>query len=209
MKFYIYTFSYRKSAWLFILFISAIILNGCSTSTVEEHDDDGKLLATYQTKEGIKHGTYIGYNADGSIFEESVYVDGLVHGLRSLFYEGSKSIKTLETYEHGVMEGLFEEYHRNGKVAFTGMFVNDAMQGVYKKYNESGQLIEEVTFSDSEENGPFKEYHPNGQLAAEGGYLDGDNEHGILKIYDDQGQRVKEMDCNKGICRTTWSKEQE
>jgi len=187
--------------------IFLLILVGCAPDMVQERDDQGNLVATYAMRDSLKHGKYIGYHTDGSIFEESTYVNGKVHGTRLLYFEGNKHIQTSETYVDGVMDGLLEEYHPNGQVAFTGKFVNDAMEGVWKKYNESGILIEEVSFKDSEENGPFKEYHLNGKLAAEGGYINGDNEHGPLKIYNEEGELVKEMNCNYGICNTTWSKD--
>ena len=202
----IYSVSSIQGALLFGILL-AIFLSACSPNTIEERDDQGNLLAQFEMRDDMKHGKYVGYHPDGSIFEESTYINGQVHGIRSLFYEGNKKIQTAETYIDGIMDGLFEEYHINGQVAFTGLYVNDAMDGVWKKYSESGQLIEEVSFKDSEENGPFKEYHSNGQLAAEGGYLNGDNEHGPLKIYNERGELVKKMDCVRGICQTTWSKD--
>ena len=194
------------SKFTFVVLCIIIGLTSCGNSTIEEFDDEGRLVATYETKDELKHGSYVGYHPDGSIFEESTYLNGEVHGIRNLYYEGSKKLQTMETYDHGIMSGLFEEYHLNGQVSFTGLYVDNAMDGVWKKYNEGGQLLEEVSFKDSEENGPFKEYHLNGQLAAEGAYLNGDNEHGPLKMYDEQGQLVKEMNCDRGICRTVWAK---
>ena len=185
--------------------LAVVLITSCGSNMIEERDDQGRLVAEYEMRDGVKHGKFVGYHPDGSIFEESTYINGQVHGIRSLFFEGNKKIQTSETYVNGVMDGLFEEYHINGQVSFTGLFVNDAMDGVWKKYNEVGQLIEEVTFKDSEENGPFKEYHTNGQLAAVGGYLNGDYEHGPLQIFNEQGELIKKMDCNKGICQTSWT----
>ena len=42
---------------------------------------------------------------------------------------------------------------------------------------------------------------------AEGTYIDGDNEQGELKLYDEQGELEKIMQCERGICHTTWKKE--
>lgn len=64
--------------------------------------------------------------------------------------------------------------------------------------------MEEVMFADNEENGPFTEYHKNGSLKAEGNYLNGDNEHGLLKLYNEEGELVRKMQCDSGICQTTW-----
>ena len=81
------------------------------------------------------------------------------------------------------------------------------MQGIWKKYYESGKLMESVTMRDNEENGPFVEYWENGNLKAEGAYLDGDNEDGELKLYDEHGELEKTMQCERGMCYTTWKKE--
>ena len=78
------------------------------------------------------------------------------------------------------------------------------MTGKWKKYYESGALFEEVTFSDNKENGPFIEYYENGNLKAEGEYLEGDNEHGLLSLYNEKGELERKMECQKGICKTIW-----
>ena len=65
----------------------------------------------------------------------------------------------------------------------------------------------QMAFDKNEENGPFEEYHPNGKIKAKGTYLAGDNEHGLLEIFDDKGELIKKMQCKKGVCRTTWKKE--
>ena len=48
------------------------------------------------------------------------------------------------------------------------------------------------------------EYFRNGNLKAEGSYLDGDNEHGLLKLYDETGRLIRKMECEQGVCRTFW-----
>ena len=78
------------------------------------------------------------------------------------------------------------------------------MSNVWIRYYKNGQKKEEVTFENNEENGPFVEYNENGSLAAKGSYLNGDFEHGLLEIYDGQGVLVRKMNCDKGICNTTW-----
>lgn len=81
------------------------------------------------------------------------------------------------------------------------------MDSIWVRYYETGQIKEEVTFRDNDENGPFTEYYANGNLKAEGFFKDGDNEHGLLKLYDEEGVLVKTMDCKNGICKTIWKKE--
>jgi len=183
-----------------------VLLSSCGSNRVEELSDDGTITATYETKDGLRHGSYTEFHGDGTVFEKSIYKEDQLHGQRYLYRETGE-LQTMETYENGSLEGLFEEYHLNGKVALTGLYVNNTMDGVWKKYTENGILVEEVTFKNNNENGPFVEYHLNGQLAAEGTYINGDNEHGLLKIYDDKGTMIKVMECDRGVCQTTWTKE--
>ena len=188
------------------IFLFLLIISACGPTIIEEHDENGILIAAYEIRNNQKHGRYTAFHPNGSNFEKATYINGEIHGIR-LLYRETGELQTTETYERGIMQGMFEDYHLNGKIALTGMYVDNAMDGVWKKYNEKGEILEEVTFKNNEENGPFKEYHNNGSLAAEGAYLNGDNEHGLLKIYNEQGQLIKEMDCDNGICRTKWSKE--
>ena len=43
---------------------------------------------------------------------------------------------------------------------------------------------------------------------AAGNYLAGDNEHGELKLFDENGELIKKMNCNNGLCQTSWTKEE-
>ena len=52
------------------------------------------------------------------------------------------------------------------------------------------------------------EYFRNGNLEAEGTYRNGDNEHGLLKLYNEEGELIKTMNCEDGVCRTVWKKDQ-
>ena len=61
----------------------------------------------------------------------------------------------------------------------------------------------------NEENGPFKEYHLNGNLKAVGNYLNGPNEDGNLKVYDENGDLEREMECTAGICHSIFSRDSE
>lgn len=179
---------------------------GCGPQIVQEFDDLGNLISKYEVNSNsqVKHGNYIGYHANGDIFEECIYVDGQLNGQRVLYYENGNK-QAIEHYQSDLLQGAYEEYYSNGQLSFTGSYKNNEMEGLWIKYDEEGNLAEKVHFENNEENGPFKEYHPNGKLAAEGSYLGGDFEHGELRIYDEQGVLVKRMECDKGVCRTTWT----
>lgn len=192
----------------FFFLLILLLFIACGPESIVDKDENGVVLARYEVKDAIKHGQYIGYNPDGSVFEESTFVNGAQEGIRKIYHLNG-AIQAKETYVKDVLDGKFEEYYPSGKLSFTGTYVNNNMEGVWQKFYESGQLEEEVTFVGSEENGPFKEYHPNGNIAAEGEYINGDNEHGLLLLYDEAGTLIKKMNCEYGVCRTIWTSDED
>jgi|APTNR8051073442_1049403.scaffolds.fasta_scaffold00626_15 antitoxin component YwqK of YwqJK toxin-antitoxin module len=172
--------------------------------TIENTTEDGYLERFSRRKSDYaRHGAYYKLNPAGQLIELAHFENDTLHGERILFYETGDTLQ-IEHYQKGSFEGNYRAFYPGGKLELEGVYVGNTMDGVWKGYYESGQLKEIVTFRENEENGPFTEYHPNGQLKAEGYYQNGDKEQGLLKLYDENGQLTKTMDCNAGICRTVW-----
>lgn len=190
----------------FILILTTLL--GCHTKVIQEFDKNGTLISEYEVASDrvTKDGDYVGYHPNGKIFEECNYKNGKLEGERILYYENGEK-QALEMYQDDILQGLYREFYSNAQLSFVGTYVNNEMDGLWKKYDEYGNLVEEVNFKNNNENGPFKEYHKNGKLAAEGSYLNGDFEHGELRLYNEDGNLIKTMDCVEGICKTTWSLE--
>lgn len=197
-----------KYSSLFLVFL--FILSGCKPEieTVEIKSEEGVVIEKYQrhSESFVRHGLYERFDSTGRPIETAFYQNDTLHGKRTMFFENG-STQYVENYENGEFEGEYFSYYENGKVKLTGKYTNSAMNGEWRAYYESGQLEEIVQFIDNLENGPFIEYHENGKLKAEGTYLEGDSEHGELKLYDEAGELFRTMDCNKGICRTKWRRD--
>ena len=191
------------SLLLFFLFTAC-----SSVETIEIKDPSGVLTERFtqnkKTKE--KEGKRIQYFKNGTVMEEALYQKDVLHGERKIYYENGQ-VQILEQYKEGNFEGLYQAYYDNGQLELEGSYSNGAMNGLWNRFYETGGPMEVVTFENNEENGPFTEYHINGQLKAKGAYLDGDNEHGPLELFNEVGELIKKMDCDKGRCRTTWVKE--
>jgi antitoxin component YwqK of YwqJK toxin-antitoxin module len=199
-----------KYKQLILLFAACLLILSCKSNleTIQTLDEETgeKISYTRSTDTMAKQGLYIRTSKAGIKLEEAMYENDVLHGPRKMFYpDGSIFIE--EQYNKGEYHGSWKTYHENGKLKQEGAYINNKIEGIWKGYYDNGQLKEEVLFKGNEENGPFIEYHNNGKLKTEGAYLDGDNEHGPLKMYDESGELIKTMDCNKGICRTTWTKE--
>ena len=186
-----------------LFFLSALILSNCSGELVQQKNDQGQVIEEYTVnKDGLKDGIYKAYDDQGNLMEESQYKDGVLHGERKIFDKGV--LYSIETRVKDEYEGPYKSYYENGQINMEGDYSDGAMNGPWKRYYPSGQLMEIVELVNNNENGPFVEYYENGNLKAEGNYKDGDNEHGLLKLYSEDGQLVKKMDCKEGICRTIW-----
>ncbi|RLD22179.1 MAG: hypothetical protein DRI69_01965 [Bacteroidetes bacterium] len=181
-----------------------ILLASCNRTETIEQEAFG-LLEKYEVdkKTGAKHGVFEKFETDGTRIEHAVYVNDQLHGDRTIFYaNGSPEI--IEHYESDVLTGSYKAFYQNTQIEIEGKYTEGVMTGIWKRYFENGKLMEEVTFADNLENGPFVEYHDNGKLKAEGQYSGRDREQGVLKLYDEKGELYRRMDCNDGICITTW-----
>ncbi len=189
------------------IFILALVLSqACRREAplepVETQDEYGYTEKYFRRQSDYaKEGWLRKFNPQNRKVEEAHYRNDTLDGLRILYYDNGDTM-TVETYRNGSFEGPFRAYHENRQLKTEGVYKANAMTGIWKSYYPNGVLRESVTFRDNAENGPFIEYHPNGKLKAQGAYLDGDNEHGELKIYDENGALQRTMMCNMGVCRT-------
>lgn len=193
--------------WYYLVFAAMLLLwhacrNPIALEEVTTRDEYGYTITyTKRKTDQAKEGWYRKYDTQNRKVEEAHYQNDRLDGLRILYYESGDTM-SVETYRRGLFEGAFRAYHENGQLKTLGKYVNNAIEGEWLSYYPNGQLRESVIFRDGAENGPFKEYYPNGQLKAEGAYLDGDNEHGELKLYNEDGSLQRVMMCHRGVCRT-------
>jgi antitoxin component YwqK of YwqJK toxin-antitoxin module len=191
-----------------ILCLLLLLIAACTRSAAPELDsreqlDEYGYRLQYSTRKGtdIREGQWKRLNADNVIIEEATYRNDTLQGQRVLYYDTGDTL-LVEHYEQGLFEGPYRAYHENGLPKTIGQYRRNEISGQWLSYYPDGTLREEVTFDRNTENGPFTEYHPNGRLKAQGHYRDGDNEHGELKLYDEEGQLIRTMVCDMGRCKT-------
>ncbi len=194
----------------FISVLVIFLLIGCKPTieTIEVEDEAGNVVEKYERRiaDNMRHGLYQMFDENGKVVELSIYQNDSLHGKRTMFFENGQP-QYVENYVNGKFDDDYSSFYENGQLKLNGKYTNGAMNGEWKGYHENGQLKEVVQFVENQENGSFVEYHPNGKLAAEGTYLNGDNEHGELKLYDENGVLNKKMNCDKGVCRTAWTRD--
>lgn len=195
---------------LLLLCLSFLFIVSCDNGLEEvtEQDEFGNTIRFERRKTDFaREGWSYTNNPEGVLVEAAQYHSDTLNGLRIIFTEtGDTSI--VEQYEMGRFVGEYRLYHENGQLKQRGTYVDNEMKGDWETFYDNGQLKERVHFAENMENGPFIEYHRNGNLAAEGAYIDGDYEHGELKIYNENGELQRTMICDRGRCSTTWKAEE-
>lgn len=94
------------------------------------------------------------------------------HGPSRTWYDdGGRWIE--EAFVEGRREGLFTEYHRNGKKAREGRYAADERDGAWTTWYENGNVEETVTFRMGVRDGPFATFWRGGGRKAEGRYCGG------------------------------------
>lgn len=192
---------------LFLAFL--MILSACSKlETVENKDENGTLKEKYSRRKDTraKQGLYLSFYPHGQKFEESWYENDTLHGERKLYFENGQ-LQSVEQRDHDQFVGTYRKYYENGQLSNEGEYISNEMSGIWKRWYDTGELMEEITFAHNEENGPFREYFQNGKLKTEGSYMNGENEQGELKNYDESGELVETKYCEFGNCQTSWTKE--
>lgn len=192
-----------------IFILTLFVFFSCSDNKfIEVKNDEGNLIEKYQVdKENVKNGQSFSYFSTGEIETEENYKAGELTGKRTIYFK-SGGIEIEEFYKDNVIHGPYKVFYENGQLNVEVDYQDGKMQGLLKRYFETGDLMEEVNMKDNEENGPFKEYYQNGQVQWDGQYLNGENEFGLLKQFDEDGDLIKQMMCDSfAVCQTIWTLE--
>ena len=194
---------------LLLLPFTLIILSSCNDGRKEVHSShpDGFYEEVFQVnKENVRDGKYEKFYKNGIKADSCFYANGNIHGLRKIFTpEGKLEIE--ESYENGNFEGPYKTFYTNKQVKKIQNYSNNQIQGKVKEFYPDGTLKAVIQFTNNLENGPFSEYHQNGNLHWEGFYEGGDFEQDTLKEYNIQGELIRKLYCEKGICQTIWTPE--
>jgi len=97
-----------------------------------------------------------------------------------------------ESFQAGVRHGPFVEYHRNGKVARQGRYVNGSQDGPWVLRYESGAVEEEAEYRDGVAHGRFAAYRADGSKRSEGRRCAG-APCGTWRTYDARGHLEGEV----------------
>ena len=125
--------------------------------------------------------------AKGHLVEVSWYVNGLLHGPYISYHaDGSTAEKT--TYQNGKINGLFETFYAGGKLKETVMYREGGRTGLYEQFSEKGNPLARINYKDGLREGYAEYYFSDGDKQSYGGYKD-DKKSGFWKEYMHSGVR--------------------
>jgi len=195
--------------WLLRILTGLLIFQSACQSnveTIENRDEYGRLERFQRRKKDFaKEGLYQRFHPDGYLIEEAQYSNDSLDGARKFFFPNG-AVESVQHYRRGVIHGKYQKFYESGQLEIEQDYTNGVLEGLSKAWYKNGVHKEQVTLRGNEENGPFIEWYENGNLKAEGSYLDGDNEDGVLKLYDTLGQLERTLECQRGVCHTTWAR---
>lgn len=195
---------------LYLSFLTVLILLGCKNplKQIIIEDEYGKVIY-FMDQDSLIQGVFVRMNEQGDTIEISNYMDDKLHGTRTIYSDGTLEVE--EQYVQGLLNGPYATFYKSGQVNVKTIYEKGVMNQKIYKYYETGVLAEEVQMKDNEENGPFIEYYPSGKIHWKGSYINGDNEDGLIKEYNEEGELIQKLMCGlyheKRICQTIWDKE--
>ncbi len=196
------------------LYIDANYVNNELEGRYLQYNRHGALIQDKNFKNGNLHGTYksffltgknaleflfeykndsiVGkgteYFANGNVYEESFYENGMLTLKKRYFVNGNLSIET--NYTNNQEDGPYKSYYINKKVAEIGQSKNGLYDGLWKNYYENGNLKNEFTYDKGKINGTNKYYDTDGILHYQLNYRK--NEVIGYVFYDKKGAILKQ-----------------
>ncbi len=145
----------RKFSLLLLVFFLIIGIVECTSETGKADSTKNKDKSSV-VKKRSDDGTLLSINP--------VDEEGLVHGVKTNFYEDGKTIHSKITYEHGRKHGPAIWYYKNGQIYEHTSFYLNRKNGLTRRYYKTGELMEEITFNTGEELPGKKKYTKKGEL---------------------------------------------
>jgi uncharacterized protein len=213
--------------------------NGLEDGQAKEYDKDGRIITmiTYKSgfiverelinrydNNGLKHGPWKYFYADGKVQREGTYKHGEENGYFKEYDRNGNLVTTAKYADGTKLEDVAElvkldvrkDYYPDGKIKVAATYNKEGkMEGVRREYKEDGTIDKSYIFRNGimigegivtekgERDGFWKEYYNDGQLRAEGKY-NKDVKDGAWKYYYESGAVQQEGTYYKGKPEGEW-----
>lgn len=163
---------------LYILIIPfLLLLNGCWLQVADYKDlhekVDGRMYLRGDSKP--YNGQAVMRYKDKHQDQEMCYKDGLLHGVWKLYFANGE-LSVLGVYKEGKSHGKWRLYYEDGKILAEEGYLNGNKNGRNRYFSNEGVLIEEVNYVDGELHGSHKIWDGDGAMISETHYVKGEKQ---------------------------------
>ncbi|CAN5551910.1 hypothetical protein BH10BDE1_BH10BDE1_33380 [soil metagenome] len=125
---------------------------------------NGEVQSRHERRDGIKHGPYETFRADGIKRSSGTFDSGLLSGPQNS-YDGTGSLTTTTCFRADVIDGPRTSYFSSGEISKIENFQTGLLQSV-RSYDSSGNIKSSVELDDAGA-GLSRIYSPDGSLIRE------------------------------------------
>ncbi len=143
-------------------------------------------------------GTSIDLFPNKSKMQEIEWVNGLLHGTKTEYFQGGVLVRAKMNFREGKRNGPFIFYHDNGKVKLQGKYVNDLLDSTVNAFYENGSPKYIHNFSMGIQVGELITYYKNGNIEQKT-TLKNEKPHGTMYTYYEAGNLRLESTYNEGV----------
>ncbi len=158
-----------------IVTVAFLSVNGQPDSAVNQLDEEGKKHGRWIKKDAKGHTVYSGR------FEHGVPVDTF------RYYTPKEKLKALAIHSENSERVRMINYHANGNIQASGIYISKEKDSVWSFYRTNGSLVSKENFSKGQLNDTARYYYYSGDLLKKTNFENGVR-HGEETLYYENGQ---------------------
>lgn len=150
-------------------YLELSVLDSFPNRIYKFYDKENRLtrIKTYKSdsvfKETYNNGYFQGYYSNlGNLHSEGLIKNNLKQGKWNYYYEDGLSTKERAEYKNGKLNGVHEEFWRNGNSKSLSNWKNGLEFGEGRIYHENGNIYENHFIKNGKIHGRIEQYYPNG-----------------------------------------------
>ena len=140
---------------------------------IRTYYDNGNIEEEYFQMNGLKHGLFTLYEHYGDIKIRTIeYVEGKKHGTYKEYHRRSNDVFYICQYNDNIKVGQAIFYHENGGIDNICSYENGKISGMRYWYYENGNLLQSCNYVDGMRQGECTIYKPDGTIKYISLYVD-------------------------------------
>ncbi|MEM1328609.1 MAG: hypothetical protein AAGI23_21820 [Bacteroidota bacterium] len=185
------------AAWFFVACEKTTTPNA-AVPAASEGEKVNLSLYEVEEVEGSSLQLVLRRNNTGKIIEEGFVKNGVKTGTWVTYHEKDASAKTIASYIDGVLNGIFLEMDRYGRLLSKTKYKNGVFHGEGAKYSFA-RTTESYNYKNGKLDGIYRRWYDNtGELQMEAHYKDGEL-HGKMTQYNKAGGVIIEYVYENGM----------